>query len=93
MAFSTGCYLTAVMGHNLGLVMRKLFGTGKPREFAAVAAGLAACLERLEAVMKLSKCSQTVIICLQPHLMPIGCIAVHIRNPRRKSALALLLPV
>lgn len=28
-------YLATAMAHNLGLVMRKLFGIGKPREFAA----------------------------------------------------------
>src|SRR5690606_21801209 len=28
-------YLATVMAHNLGLVLRKLFGIGKPREFAA----------------------------------------------------------
>ena len=86
-------YLTAVMGHNLGLVMRKLFGTGKPREFAAVSAALAACVERLKALMKLSERSQTEIIRLRPHLMSITGVAAHIRNPRRKPTPALLQPV
>jgi IS5 family transposase len=37
-------YLVAVMAHNLGLVMRKLFGIGKPKEWAAACAALTAVL-------------------------------------------------
>jgi transposase len=37
-------YLVTAMAHNLGLVMRKLFGIGKPREAAAACAAFLACL-------------------------------------------------
>jgi transposase len=40
-------YLVTVMAHNLGLVMRKLFGIGKPKEWAAACAALAAVLGAL----------------------------------------------
>lgn len=33
-----------LMAHNLSLVMRKLFGVGKPREWSAACAALLACL-------------------------------------------------
>jgi transposase len=40
-------YLITVMAHNLGLVMRKLFGIGKPKEWAAACAALATVLGAL----------------------------------------------
>jgi transposase len=49
-------YLVTLMAHNLGLVMRKLFGIGKPREWAAACAAFVACLLALrtlrEAIQK-----------------------------------------
>jgi hypothetical protein len=49
-------YLATLMAHNLGLVMRKLFGIGKPREWAAACAAFAVCLLALrtlrEAIQK-----------------------------------------
>ena len=45
-------YLATVMAHNLGLVMRKLFGIGKPKEWAAARAALAAVLGALLAVFQ-----------------------------------------
>lgn len=45
-------YLATVMAHNLGLVMQKLFGIGKPKEWAAARAGLAAVLGGFVAVIQ-----------------------------------------
>lgn len=36
-------YLVTVMAHNLGVILRKLIGIGKPREWASMRAFLAAC--------------------------------------------------
>jgi transposase len=40
-------YLVNVIAHNLGVVLRKLFGVGKPKEWAAFSAQLLAVLSRL----------------------------------------------
>lgn len=40
-------YLVAVMAHNLAVVLRKLFGVGKPKEWAALSAQLMALLSGL----------------------------------------------
>lgn len=48
-------YLVTLMAHNLGLVMRKLYGIGKPREWAAACAAFLACLlafRRLRSVLQ-----------------------------------------
>jgi transposase len=54
-------YLATVMGHNLGLVMRKLFGVGKPREWAASWMAVLACLWTLRRLRNAFRRSTAVV--------------------------------
>ena len=44
-------YLVTVMAHNLGVILRKLIGVGKPREWASMRGFLAACACLWSAIM------------------------------------------
>lgn len=44
-------YLVTVMAHNLGVILRKLIGIGKPREWASMRALLATCAGLWSAIM------------------------------------------
>ena len=44
-------YLVTVMAHNLGVILRRLIGVGKPREWASMRGFLAACAGLLSALL------------------------------------------
>lgn len=66
-------YLVAVMGHNLGLFMWKLFGAGKPREFAAV------CVGCLVALNEFTRTTQAAIVRIRSYQT---CLAQAVALPR-----------
>lgn len=59
-------YLVTLMAHNLGLVMRKLFGIGKPREWAAACAAFLACLLALRQLRAILQRAFQLITSLAP---------------------------
>lgn len=44
-------YLVTVMAHNLGVILRKLIGVGKPREWASMRGFLATCTAMWSAIL------------------------------------------